>query len=299
MQVPSRRGPPPFGAEPPIQIIGRSTLPNLTILPVLTAPSDPLREAIGAGRPLPPSLFPLPSPSLVSPFSTRLRLISVERPAHTGQLACIRGATPPSFNACSTAGPPAMRVARTELLERAAQRLLILTRRMFRNYPQLRRWEETDDVFQNAILRLYRSLGDVRPDSVRGFFAPAATQIRRTLIDLARHHFGPEGSAAHHHSETRAAQSGSNSHDSRLAGGDEPPETLDAWARFHEAVEHLPLDERDAFSLVWYGEATQHEVADLLGVSERTVLRRLVRARLLLHESLKNTRTAFEEANGR
>ena len=130
--------------------------------------------------------------------------------------------------------------ARTELLERAAQRLLILTRRMFRNYPQLRRWEETDDVFQNAILRLYRSLGDVRPDSVRGFFALAATQIRRTLIDLARHHFGPEGSAAHHHSETRAAESGSNSHDSRLAGGDERPETLDAWARFHEAVELLP-----------------------------------------------------------
>jgi RNA polymerase sigma factor (sigma-70 family) len=189
--------------------------------------------------------------------------------------------------------------ARTELLERAAQRLLILTRRMFRNYPQLRRWEETDDVFQNAILRLYRSLGDVRPDSVRGFFALAATQIRRTLIDLARHHFGPEGSAAHHHSETRAAESGSNPHDSRLAGGDERPETLDAWARFHEAVELLPHEERDAFSLVWYGEATQHEVAELLGVSERTVLRRLVRARLLLHDSLKNTRTAFEEANGR
>jgi RNA polymerase sigma factor (sigma-70 family) len=194
--------------------------------------------------------------------------------------------------------------ARTELLERAAQRLLQLTRRMFRNYPQLRRWEETDDVFQNAILRLYRSLGDVRPDSVRGFFALAATQIRRTLIDLARHHFGPQGAAAHHHSEVRPSErsddhSGSpgRASDLRLAHGDEPPETLDAWARFHEAVDLLPAEERDAFSLIWYGEATQQEAAALLGVSERTVLRRLVRARLLLHESLRNSRVAFEEAN--
>jgi RNA polymerase sigma factor (sigma-70 family) len=185
--------------------------------------------------------------------------------------------------------------ARTELLERAAKRLLQLTRRMFRNYPQLRRWEETDDVFQNALLRLYRSLGDVRPDSVRGFFALGATQIRRTLIDLARHYYGPEGLAAHHHSES-AAGAPSNPGGARV---DEPPETLEAWARFHEAVERLPAEERDAFSLIWYGEATQKEAAELLGISERTVLRRVVRARLELHEALKNTRVAFEERTPR
>ncbi len=187
--------------------------------------------------------------------------------------------------------------ARNQLLERAAQRLLKLTRRMLHNYPHLRRWEETDDVFQNAILRLYRSLGDVRPDSVRGFFALAATQIRRTLIDLARHHFCPEGSAARHHSDVGSSDASAGKTDSRMAGADEPPETLDAWARFHEAVELLPTEERDAFSLIWYGEATQKEAAALLGISERTVLRRLVRARLQLYESLKNARATFEEAN--
>jgi RNA polymerase sigma factor (sigma-70 family) len=186
--------------------------------------------------------------------------------------------------------------ARTELLERAAKRLMQLTRRMFRNYPQLRRWEETDDVFQNALLRLYRSLGDVRPDSVRGFFALGATQIRRTLIDLARHYYGPEGAAAHHHSESGQPDKGSKS---AATGLDEPPETLEAWARFHEAVERLPSEERDAFSLIWYGEATQKEAADLLGVSERTVLRRLVRARLELYEALKSTRVAFEQQTPR
>jgi len=189
--------------------------------------------------------------------------------------------------------------ARCRLLESAGQRLMKLTRRMLSNYPHLRRWEQTDDVFQNAALRLYRSLEEVRPDSVRAFFGLAATQIRRTLIDLARHHFGPEGQAAHHRSEAGRGDASSSTGpvDAKFNRKDEAPETLDAWACFHEAVERLPKDERDAFGLVWYGEATQKEAAELLGVSERTVIRRLVRARLLLHESLQGARACFEEEN--
>jgi RNA polymerase sigma factor (sigma-70 family) len=186
--------------------------------------------------------------------------------------------------------------ARDRLLDHAGQRLLALTRRMSRGYPHLRRWEETDDVFQSAVLRLYRSLGDVRPASIGQFFGLAATQIRRTLIDLARHHFGPEGAAARHRSdiiEQRLNEDGG----SAPARADEPPETLEAWAHFHEAVEALPRDEREVFSVIWYGEATQKEAAELLGVTERTILRRLVRARLVLHESLKHVRECFEEAN--
>src|SRR5579863_8255611 len=76
--------------------------------------------------------------------------------------------------------------ARTRLLERAGQRLLSLTRRMLRNYPHLRRWEQTDDVFQNTLVRLYQALGTVRTDSMGAFFGLASIQIRRSLIDLAR-----------------------------------------------------------------------------------------------------------------
>jgi RNA polymerase sigma-70 factor (ECF subfamily) len=88
-----------------------------------------------------------------------------------------------------------------ELLSQASERLLKLTRRMIRDFPRLRRWEQTDDVFQTAAMRFYRSLGEVKPDSVRGFFGLATTQIRRTLIDLARQHFGPEGLGAKHHTD--------------------------------------------------------------------------------------------------
>jgi hypothetical protein len=69
---------------------------------------------------------------------------------------------------------------------------------MLRNYPRLRRWEQTDDVFQTAALSLFRSLTKVKPKTTREFFGLAVTKFRHTLIDRARHHFGPHGQAAHH-----------------------------------------------------------------------------------------------------
>src|SRR5947209_969226 len=69
--------------------------------------------------------------------------------------------------------------ARAELIHHACERLRALTHKMLKAYPHLRRWEQTDDVLQNALLRLYRCLADVKPDSVRLLFSLAATQIRR------------------------------------------------------------------------------------------------------------------------
>jgi len=165
-----------------------------------------------------------------------------------------------------------------ELISRASARLLKLTRRMFRGYPHLRRWEQTDDVLQNAALRLYRSLNDVQPGSVREFFGLAATQIRRTLIDLCRHHYGPEGDGAHHHSDAGG--------DGVASSGSEP-ESLVEWARFHEVIETLPEAEREVFMLTWYSGMTQSEIAKLLGVSAPTVRRHWQRAKYLVYERMR------------
>lgn len=169
--------------------------------------------------------------------------------------------------------------ARDELIERVSIRLHRLTQRMLKNYPRLRRWEQTDDVFQNAVMRLHRSLAAVQPESARSFFALAATQIRRTLIDLARHHFGPDGHAAHHKSDVIQLPN-------EPAQASEP-ESLEGWVRFHEAVEKLPTDERNVFELTWYGEMKQIEIAELSGVSVRTVKRLWRKARMALGESLE------------
>lgn len=182
-----------------------------------------------------------------------------------------------------------------ELVAKAAQRLTKLTRKMLQNYPRLRRWEQTDDVFQNAVIRLHRSLSEVKPETVPQFFGLATTQIRRTLIDLARHHFGPEGIGAKHQSDGGRSASGGAQHAERATDRSEEPGSLEAWASFHETIETLPVDEREAFQLVWYGGMTQREVADALKVSERTIIRRLNHARLLINQAMHGQSPLVEE----
>src|SRR5262249_46950605 len=88
--------------------------------------------------------------------------------------------------------------ARNELLQAASERLDQLARVMLNDFPRLRRWEQTDDVLQNALLRLCRALGDVLPGTARDFYRLASMQIRRELIDLVRHYYGPEGPGLKH-----------------------------------------------------------------------------------------------------
>ena len=179
------------------------------------------------------------------------------------------------------------------LIAHASERLLRLTRRMLRDFPRLRRWEQTEDVFQQAALRLYRSLTDVKPDSVSGFFALAATQIRRTLLDLARHHFGPQGQAAHHHSEDNLFGDGRGLVDKPDLALQ--PESLEEWAQFHAAVGLLPDEARQVFEMVWYGGMEQSEIATLLAVSVPTVKRRWRSARLWLQKALSGQSPLAEE----
>src|SRR6516164_5702899 len=50
--------------------------------------------------------------------------------------------------------------ARDGLIGVACERLRRLTRRMLGDFPGVRRWEETDDVLSEAVLRLCRALED-------------------------------------------------------------------------------------------------------------------------------------------
>src|SRR5262245_58654042 len=97
--------------------------------------------------------------------------------------------------------------------------MLRLTRQMLNRHPAIRRWTESNDVFQGAVVRLVRALKDVRPESMRSFFALATQQIRRELIDLARHYYGPHGLGANHASglaETNGQAAAHDKHDSTV-----------------------------------------------------------------------------------
>jgi RNA polymerase sigma-70 factor (ECF subfamily) len=173
--------------------------------------------------------------------------------------------------------------AREQLLTRACDRLGRLARKMLRADPRVGRWEDTDDVRQNAMLRLYRALAEVRPATPRDFFRLAALHIRRELIDLARRHYGPAGAGRHHESLPAAPSDRTAAPvNPEPADASHDPQRLAHWSEFHAAVERLPDEEREAFDLLWYHDLSQAEAAALLGVSERTLQRRWRSARRLL-----------------
>jgi RNA polymerase sigma-70 factor (ECF subfamily) len=175
------------------------------------------------------------------------------------------------------------REAREELFHRVCGRLERLTRKMLKGFPGVRRWAQTDDVLQNALIRLLRALEEVHPASVREFFLLTTEQIRRELIDLARHYFGPRGPGTKH-----ASMAGGTEHPAyEKADLSREPSALAAWCEFHEQVQRLPTEEREVVGLLYYQELPQAEAAAILGVTVRTVQRRWHSALLMLHEILK------------
>jgi len=175
--------------------------------------------------------------------------------------------------------------ARASIIEVCSERLRTLASRMLSRFPNVRRWDDTDDVFQNAAMRLHRALGQMRIDSPRSVMALAATQLHRELIDLARRHSGPSSFAANH-----ATNHGRDVTDlARPSPGERvvsADESLDRWALFHEAIAALGDEEREIFHLVWYLGADQKTIAALLGCSERTVKSRWQRAREAVRTTL-------------
>jgi RNA polymerase sigma-70 factor (ECF subfamily) len=180
-------------------------------------------------------------------------------------------------------------LARDELLGITMERLTRLTRKMLHGFPGVRRWEQTDDVLQNATLRLCRALTEVHPPTAADFFRLAATLIRRELLDLARRYSGRLGLGANHASVTTLADRDGESHTAEFqpADGTNDPIGLAVWTEFHRAAEALPPEERETFDLVFYQGLRQTEAAALLCISERTLKRRWQSARLQLFDALE------------
>jgi RNA polymerase sigma-70 factor (ECF subfamily) len=181
--------------------------------------------------------------------------------------------------------------ARERILEFCDGRLRDLAHRLLGEFASVRRWDGTDDVSQNAALRLYRALGQTVPDSPRGLMGLMAVVIERELIDLARKHAGPLSYAANHGTnviEKDAKGSIAFVVDEAADGGGDRDEVvpIDRWEAFHAAVEKLPEEYREVFRLVWYVGVDQETAARVIGVSVRTVERRWQEARGMVAQML-------------
>jgi RNA polymerase sigma factor (sigma-70 family) len=168
-----------------------------------------------------------------------------------------------------------------ELLERAVGRLRMLCAHLlYKSYPRLTQPPlnlQTDELLGGVVAGLLSALRTTRPTTVRGFFALATQHMRWQLNDLARRLDQqpaitalPEGGVP-----------GSPNSDSCLS-----PD----GRRILGAIDALPEEEREVFDLVGIQGLTYAEAATVVEVSEKTVQRRLNRARLLLAEQLADLR---------
>ena len=177
-----------------------------------------------------------------------------------------------------TAAEPVVR----ELLERSAGRLRVLCATfLYKSYPRLTRPPvnlEPDELLGGVVAGLLAALRTTRPPTVRRFFALANQHIRWQLLELARRLDERPAAAALPESGVAASPASS-------ASGLGP----DA-RRILEVIEGLPEDEREVFELVGIQGLTHAEAATVVGVSQKTVQRRLSEARLLLAERLADLR---------
>jgi RNA polymerase sigma factor (sigma-70 family) len=161
------------------------------------------------------------------------------------------------------------REAADELLIATRARLEKLARRMTRSFPNIRDQADTSDVLQNSIIRLLHTLQRLRPGTTRDFFNLAAVHIRRELLDLARRCKGKP------HVTLDLADDSDRPPPPQVAAPDcRSTEDFDLWVRFHEAVDELPVEEREVVGLVFYHGWTQVRIAELFNVDERTIRRR-------------------------
>jgi RNA polymerase sigma factor (sigma-70 family) len=178
--------------------------------------------------------------------------------------------------------------AQAEVVTHAYQRLQLLTRKMLKGFPQLRRYEDTGDVLHNVIQkRLPGALKATPPGTVRDLLQLAAWHIRRACIDRVRHYFGPMGPGANHASLADDHPRGDTHPQAEgEAGSSENPLRLAAWAEFHERIAALPNADRELWDLLYYQGLTKGETAKELGVSLTTVKRRWQDARIRLYDAL-------------
>ena len=175
------------------------------------------------------------------------------------------------------------------LLDRSVRRLQLLSANLLhRAYPRLARPPlnlQPDELLGGVVERLLKALRGVRPPTVRQFFALADRHMRWELNDLARRlDERPAGVELTEGMAPADASSGSGlSPDGR---------------RMLAAIDGLPDEEREVFGLVRVQGLTHAEAAEVVGVSVKTVQRRLNRGLLLLEEHLEDLRPKPEPSAG-
>ena len=168
------------------------------------------------------------------------------------------------------------------LLDRSVRRLQQLCANLlYRKYRRLTMPPlnlRPDEMLDAVVVRLLQALRSVRPQTVRQFFALVNKHMRWELNDVARR-LDEQPTAVEVHEHLVPAPPASS-------GSALTPD----GRRMLSAIDRLPEDEREVFGLVHLQGLTQVEAAEVVGISVRTVQRRLNRSLLLLAKELDDLR---------
>jgi RNA polymerase sigma-70 factor (ECF subfamily) len=159
---------------------------------------------------------------------------------------------------------------------------------MHQNSSTARRWTEPEDLIQEFQRRLLIALRSVSFQSAQHFWATATQHLRFALIDLARSHGGPQSEGAHHHTDPGGLAPDDDGQPlQRVPNRAADSDSLEEWARFHEAVAALPEHYRLLFDLIHYQGLTREEAAEALGLPLRTLKSHWQKAREELGRRLR------------
>lgn len=146
-----------------------------------------------------------------------------------------------------------------------------------------------EDVVQEVFLTLWRN--PARFDPQRGTFASwLLTLIHHKAVDVVRRE------ATIRKRTVPAADAGEDWSPTPLPGADQAALAKVAAAEVRDLLQKLPIDQRQALALAYYGGHTQREVAAIIGIPLGTVKSRMfagiARLRSLLESEGLNGRTA-------
>jgi RNA polymerase sigma-70 factor (ECF subfamily) len=136
---------------------------------------------------------------------------------------------------------------------------------------------QPDEMLGAVVERLLKAMRSAGPQTVRQFFALVNQHMRWELNDLARR-LDNQPSAVELNEALVPAPPSSGS-----------VLTPDGRCML-EAIDRLPEEEREAFGLVRVQGLTHAAAAEVLGVSAKTVQRRLNRSLMLLAKELNQLR---------
>jgi RNA polymerase sigma factor (sigma-70 family) len=172
------------------------------------------------------------------------------------------------------------------LLDRAVCRLHHLCANLlYRSYRRLTLPPlnlQPDELLDAVVERLLKAMRSARPQTVRQFFALVNQHMRWELNDLARCLDQQPALVELHEEKVPAAPSSSSV-------------LTPNGRRMLQAIDQLPENEREVFELLRIQGLTQVEAAEVLGVSTKTVQRRLNSALVLLATELKDLHPKQDE----